>query len=263
MANPVVLRMDDVGASSKKYEIYSNRQWKAGPLRISGNWLFLKYLPSVRAWGPYRELGSIEWEEILALLQKYKAKLTVAVTATWVASMEKIKPFPLAFPRQAEIIKDAAKEKVLEVANHGLTHSVVEGNAFRPRLFDGNREFHREFGPGVPASVQADHIARSQDILQSWLGMKVVSFVPPGNQFTEKTLELAAKHGLKYVSCNTPARLGYTPMVLGNKDTVAFHDRDIVLGTKNWLEDLLAEHKTREFLTVSELAEERLSVYGN
>src|SRR3989442_5561 len=60
-SNVCALRLDDVGASSKRYEVYSTRSWGLGRLRISGNWLFLKYLPGVKRWAPYRELTAAEW----------------------------------------------------------------------------------------------------------------------------------------------------------------------------------------------------------
>jgi peptidoglycan/xylan/chitin deacetylase (PgdA/CDA1 family) len=258
----IALRMDDVGASSKKYEVYSNHQWQIGRARISANWLFLKYLPAFKAWGPYPELIRSDWEKIIDLLQKHKAKLTVAVTAAWVEGETRITPFPQAFPTQAAIIKEACQHGLVEVANHGLSHCVVKGNAFRPKLLSGNREAHREFGPSVPLEVQEDHIQRSQEILQSWLGAAVVTFVPPGNLFSEQTLGLAAQNGLKYVSCNAHPNWQSDPVILGNENTAAFHDRDLVLGSETTFEEMLIKFKDREFVTVRELAEERLGSNG-
>ena len=65
----IALRMDDVGASTKKYEVYSKK--------IFGNFLFLKRLKYFKAWGPYRELNEFEWNDILKLLYNFNCKLTV------------------------------------------------------------------------------------------------------------------------------------------------------------------------------------------
>ena len=71
MMKKIILRMDDVGASTKKYEVYSK-------YRI-GNILFLKYLKPFKAWGPYKELTEDEWEQIFLILSKYNAKITIAM----------------------------------------------------------------------------------------------------------------------------------------------------------------------------------------
>ena len=60
----LALRLDDVGASTKRYEVYSKCRFGIGRYAISGNWLFLKYLPGIKAWGPYRELSAKEWRQI-------------------------------------------------------------------------------------------------------------------------------------------------------------------------------------------------------
>ena len=54
--------MDDVGASSKKYEVYSKL--------LFGNFLFLKYIPPFKAMGPYNELTVDNWDEIISILDK-------------------------------------------------------------------------------------------------------------------------------------------------------------------------------------------------
>ncbi|MCW5875241.1 MAG: polysaccharide deacetylase family protein [Anaerolineales bacterium] len=249
------LRMDDPGASSKRHEVYSNKVWRLGRFRISGNWLFLKYLPAYKAWGPYREMRASEWFSLLDLLERHKSKLTVAVTAAWVESQDKLFPFPERFPNEAKILKEGVQQGLIEVANHGLTHCIVEGNLFKPKLFDSNREFHREFGARVPVKIQDQHLQASQHILQSWLGSDVVTFVPPGNLFTEDTVRLAYKHGLKYISCDTPPRPKSSPLIIGNQDIFAFHDRDIVFKGVSWLSQRLDEFKGRQICFVRELAE--------
>ncbi len=250
----VALRMDDVGASTKRYEVYSNRSWGWGPARVSGNWLFLKYLPSVKAWGPYRELTAPEWSAILELLNETSASMTVAVTAAWAERSDRVTPFPEQFPAAAAVLKEGVRRGLIEIANHGLTHCVLDRNVFRPHWFSSNRMYHREFWSWVPPAVQESHIRRSQEILQQYFEVPVVTFVPPGNVFTEKTLEIAERHGLRYVSCDTPPGRVDGMTILETRDVIAFHDRDVVLNGVEWLQSLIARDAHTRFCSVAALA---------
>lgn len=253
-ARLVALRLDDVGASSKRYEVYSNRTWQTGPLRVSGNWLFLKYLPGVKQWGPYRELRADEWHQVFEMLRRASARLTVAVTATWAVRADRLIPFPERFPAQAEALREGVREGLIEVANHGLTHCVLEGNRFRPRWMSSNRAYHREFLDWVPPAVHEDHLRRSQDILKEYFQVPVVTFVPPGNVYTRDTLMLAERYGLRYVSCDaTPGDVGRM-RVLGNDRTIPFHDRDLVVNGIDWLRNLLARDDGARYCSVADLA---------
>lgn len=256
-ARLLALRLDDVGASSKRYEVHSNRSWRWGPLRISGNWLFLKYLPGWKSGGPYREMHASEWCEVLEILREASARMTVAITAAWAERADRVTPFPERFPAQAEALKEGVRQGLIEIANHGLTHCVLEGNLFRPRWLSSNRVYHREFWEWVPLSVQELHIRRSQQILQDYFGVPVVTFVPPGNVYTEGTLAIAERCGLRYVSCATrPARLGNL-VVLGNEDVVPFHDRDLVLNGVDWLRTLIHRQNGARCCSVAELGASR------
>jgi peptidoglycan/xylan/chitin deacetylase (PgdA/CDA1 family) len=249
------LRMDDVGAASKRYEVYSKRRWGVGPLAVSGNWLFLKYLPSFKAWGPYRELRADEWRRICDLLERRGAKLTVGITAAWVESEHSLIPFPEQCPAEARAIKEGVDAGIFEVANHGLTHCVVEGGAFRPRAFSSNRQFHREFWDWIPAETHEAHIRAAQEILQRFFGVPVVTFVPPGNVFADVTLTLAARYGLRYLSCATAPASGAPLSFVGDGDVVPFHDRDLVLHGLDWLEQRIDREGSVQFCFVRELAE--------
>ena len=250
----LALRLDDVGASSKRYEVYSNRSWRWGPLRVSGNWLFLKYLPGWKNAGPYREMHAGEWHDVLKILSEAGARMTVAITAAWADRADRVTPFPERFPAEAEALKEGVRQGLIEIANHGLTHCVLEGNLFRPRWMSSNRVYHREFWEWVPLAVQELHIQRSQDILQKYFGVAVVTFVPPGNVYTADTLAIAERYGLRYVSCATsPARQGGV-VVLGNKGVVPFHDRDLVLNGVGWLRALLDRETAVRYCSIADLA---------
>jgi peptidoglycan/xylan/chitin deacetylase (PgdA/CDA1 family) len=249
------LRMDDVGASSKRFEVYSDWCLSAGPLQISGNWLFLKFLPGLKKWGPYRELNGQEWHAVLQLLEAAQAKLTVAVTAAWVDYNGRLMPFPRRFPDAAAALKEGVRRGILEIANHGLTHCVLKNKAFRPKWFSGNRRFHREYWDWVPSDVQEEHMQRSQNILESFFEVPIVTFVPPGNVFTDETLRIARRYGLKYVSCDKTSERKMGMSIIGEDHVLPFHDRDLVLCGISWLEKRVSDHAGAKSCFVRELAD--------
>ncbi|MBI2094280.1 MAG: polysaccharide deacetylase family protein [Candidatus Omnitrophica bacterium] len=255
----LALRLDDVGACSKRYEVYSSWSFGLGNLRLSGNWLFLKYLPPWKRWGPYRELRANEWEMIFQLLEVFRAKLTVAVTAAWADAQDRLIPFPRKFPEAASALKRGVRRGLIEIANHGLTHCVLQDNRFKPKWFSGNRRFHREFLDEVPLDIQEEHIRHSQQVLQDWLEAEVVTFVPPGNAFIEPTLQIASRHGLRFVSCYTPRRLLDSVTIIGDEQVLPFHDRDIVLHGMEWFRALLVREQQNDFCFVRELGEHLIS----
>lgn len=253
---PVALRMDDVGACSKRYEVYSNHALRIAGYELGyGNWLFLKYIEPFRKWGPYREMTVAHWHKALDSLARAGARLTVGVTAAWAESEHTLIPFPERFPAEAAVLKQGVDGGLIEVANHGLTHCVLADNAFRPRLFSGNRRQHREFWEWLSAEVHDSHVARSQNILRQWLGRDVVTFVPPGNVFASMTVKAAVKNGLRYLSCQTKEGRQDGMIVVGNNDVIAFHDRDIVLNDGSWLDRLISHHKDSGFVFIRELGE--------
>ena len=253
------LRLDDVGAASKRHEVYGVTRIRIGTLALPfpGNFLFLKYLPPVKRWGPYRELTAAEWERILGNLEATGARMSVGVTAGWVEADGRVVPFPRKFPDSAAVIRRGVERGLLEVANHGYTHCVLEGGRFRPRLFSGNRAEHREFHDWLGTDLHREHIRRAQGILQDFLGSPVVTFVPPGNVFTRETLTAAAAAGLRFVSCLEPRRWGAVEGLtfVGGSDVVSIHDRDLVLRGLGFLSELLETSRARPFVTVRDMGE--------
>ncbi len=213
----------------------------------------MKYIEPFKRWGPYRELSAEEWEGVLELLEKFKAKLTVGVTAAWAVNENLQIPFPEKFPRQAAVLQNGVQRGLLEIANHGYVHCVLQENQFKPKLFTGNRKFHREFWDWIPEDIQEQHISQSQNILQDWLGQNVVTFIPPGNVFSDVTLKIASRLGIKYLSCQTEPRAAYGIQILGNKNVIPFHDRDLVTSGLSWLESLLTQKGNVKWNFVREL----------
>lgn len=231
MQNPIAIRIDDIGSSAKAYEIYGKTRISIGNFSVPfpGNFLFLKLLKPFKKWGPYPELLAHEWENIFHHCELHKLKLTLGVTAGWVERSGKIIPFPEKYSKQAAIIKRALNDGLVEIANHGYTHCVMENRAFRPRLFSSNRKWHREFWDWIPLDVQENHIATSQRILESFFSVSVVTFIPPGNVYTDNTLRIAKQYGLRYLSClGIDCELIQDLIPIPERQVVALHDKDIV-----------------------------------
>lgn len=240
----IVLRMDDVGASTKHFEVYSKK--------IFGNFLFLKYLPYFRAWPKYNELSVFEWSSIIELLINSNAKLTLGVTACWVHKDSSLISFPEKFPEQAEILKQAQKDGIIEIANHGLTHCVIGEHL--PKFFTSNRKYHREFWNWIPRQTHFEHIERSQKIFREWLGLFPQSFIPPGNVYSEDTLEAAHKNSILLFNSSVPPKDIECPLKYVNEANVdAFHDKEVSLVGISWLQKKIQEHNNKEFKLLSEI----------
>jgi peptidoglycan/xylan/chitin deacetylase (PgdA/CDA1 family) len=229
---PIFLRIDDIGASTKKFEIYSKKKF--------ANILFFKYLKYFRAWAPYSELTCDEWEQIFEILTNYNAKLTVGVTAAWVEKDNTLVPFPEKYPEQADILKSARESGLIEVANHGLTHCVVGQHL--PRMFTSNRKYHREFWDWVPRDIHFEHLEKSQKIFNEWLGKLPTTLIPPGNVYSVDTLNAAEKYGIKrinsYFNHDTESRV----KIIDSNNIDAFHDRELVLYGVKWLKDKIKSY---------------------
>ena len=243
----IVLRIDDIGASTKEYEIYSKKWFGLG------NFLFLKYMNYFKAWARYREMNADEWYKVFDLLKKYNAKLTVGVTATWVNYDGSRVPFNDKFPEEARALKYGVEQDLIEIANHGLTHCVVKDNLFRPKLFSSNRTYHREFWEWLGEDLHHNHIKESQEILQEFFDVDVITLIPPGNVYCEYTVDAAQKYGIKYINCQTDDSVMHDVKIMSNNNVFAFHDKEIVEEGLDWLEDKLKLYKKCNYVFVKEL----------
>lgn len=244
----LALRIDDIGASSKEYEIYS-KKWRG-----LGNFLFLKHLKYFRAWARYREMNKEDWEGTYNLLRRYRAKLTVGVTASWVHYDGLLEVFPKKFPEEAAILKEGLEEGLIEIANHGLTHCVLKDFLFRPHWFRSNRSYHREFWDWIDRETHFEHLQRSQDILSNYFKTDIVTLIPPGNVYCQHTLDAAKTHGIRYVNCQTDASEYGSLKIFSNEKVIAFHDKELVEEGLVWLENLLQSQKNKKYVFVKELA---------
>jgi len=241
-----ILNLDDPGASTKQYEQYACLRLPFGlrPLPTPNilNYGNLKKFPLWRGWGPYRELAGTDWYNIFALLRRHKAAMTVGVTANWVEDTGELTPFPEKYPESAAALKEGQQEGLIEIANHGLTHCVLKDKAFLPQSFSSNRGSHREFWPWLSTETHRDHINQSQQILSSYFDKDIVTFIPPGNVWSEETEKHALAAGLRYLTANlSTAKTKATGKLqyLDSSRITAFHDRDIAFHGVSWFNNLL------------------------
>jgi hypothetical protein len=226
----IQLRLDDVGASTKRFSQGGKRVWaNIGPL---------KRLPSLQRWGPYDELTAADWQRVLEQLHRCSLTPLIAVTACWVTKDSRLIPFPEKFPEAAAVLKAAQQKGAVTIANHGLTHCVVGQHL--PRFWSDNRKYHREFWPDLPENLHHEHIAKSQQILEAWLGQPVIHFVPPGNVWSIKTHRALKGTNIRFVIANrgmldAPMK-NLAPLTFVDDRNVytVIHDRDIVLNTPRW-----------------------------
>lgn len=246
--NKIALRIDDIGASTKIHERYCERRL----LNVG----FLRDRRLFGAWGPYREMTGQEWREVFGLLREFNAKLTVAVTAAWVEESGELVPFPEKFPEELVALRQGVESGLIEIAGHGLTHSVLQDRLFLPRMFGSNRSYHREFWDWIPEATHFSHVKRAVETLEIAFGKKIRTFVPPGNVYTATTLRACSAMGIEVVNCNNPRTPDPTGKirVLGNENILPFHDRELVLFGVDWLRrKLTAYPKGTQFCTVGEL----------
>lgn len=228
--------MDDIGSASKRWAVYSRN--------IIGNVLFLKYIRPFKAWGPYRELTVDDWESIIKVLKKYNAMLTVGITAHWVEKNGDHTVFHKKYPEQARIIKQATDDGLIEVANHGLTHCVDSHHL--PLAFSSNRRYHREFWDWIPINIQIHHFEAAQNYLEKYFSKKIVTFIPPGNVVSEKLIKILPHYNIRYLSARlSPEAKEHIPtslMYINSDDIEAFHDRELVVYSTDWLEDKIIKY---------------------
>ena len=233
-----IFRIDDIGASTKQFEQYSKIR--------GGNFWFLKRIWPFKSMGPYSELTASEWETFLNIFSENSIKPIISITASWVDKDSSLTPFPEKFPAESAVLKKALKENKIIIANHGLTHCIVGKHL--PLFNASNRYFHREFWPNLPEELHADHIQKSQTILEDYFESPVNIFVPPGNVWSIKTYQAIKNTSIKEV-ISRHYMLDFKEPMDGIKFTndqsgfFAFHDHELKLFGHRWLKEKIKENK--------------------
>lgn len=241
------IRIDDYGAATKYHEVYSKKMYGVA------NFWFLKRLNFFKAWAPYPETTAEEMYTLIDILQAYNARATLAVTASWVQNDGSITPFPYKFPALAAAIAHGVQLGILEVASHGLTHCVLYDNAFKPRFNSSNRSAHREFWDWLPYQTHYQHLYQSKKILEDYFCFPITTLVPPGNVYSQKTIDAALDIGFKCINCNTTNQVTGSLNILNNDNVYPLHDRDFLNGNYSLLHDILSLNTETEFVFIRDL----------
>lgn len=243
----IFFRIDDFGASAKYYEQHGKKIFRVNNIPVfyfplSDFWFFKRIWP-FREWAKYEELSATELLKFIKIFQQAKIIPIFSLTATWVDLAGNLIPYNEKFSLSAEVLKKFYQSGDIQIANHGLTHCVVEQH--RPRFFSSNRQFYREFWPYLPAKLHEEHILRSQDILENFLERPVTIFVPPGNVWSIKTAESLLKTNIKTVMAKKYLLDSdkIFPNIVFHQDDQDFryHDRDLKLKGEKWLQQKVVE----------------------
>src|SRR3989338_8219814 len=235
-------RIDDIGACTKHFNQYGQKVFRFHGIPYFffpfANLGFFKRLPPFGRWAVYDELTVGEWKESLAIFKEHGIVPIVAITATWVEKDNTFTPFPQKFPEEARVLKEAAKNNQISIANHGLTHCVVGSHL--PKLWGSNRRYHREFWDWIPEETHREHIIKSQEILENFFERPIEILVPPGNVWSIKTYRAMKGTHLKKVLCNRYMIDSTEPVtdidfIDDRKGYFNFHDRELKLYGKEWL----------------------------
>jgi peptidoglycan/xylan/chitin deacetylase (PgdA/CDA1 family) len=120
-------------------------------------------------------------------------------------------------------------------------------------LFSSNRRYHREFWDWVEEEVHYEHLEKSQRILQDYFEDSVTTLVPPGNVFCRATVKAAERCGIKRINCLSKSGIEGGVEIIGQEDVFAFHDREIVLYSVDWLRERLDKNGDVKYCFVSQL----------
>ena len=246
------IRIDDIGASTKEFNLYGRNTFSIYKKIISfppilSNFLILKRIPFLSGWAKYRELEFNDWLEIINILKARNSKLNIAITACWVNKNGELQNFKDKYPEQVEIIKYGVKENLFYILNHGLTHCIPGRHL--PLKFGSVQKFHREFTSYLSLEKQFMHLRESQRILEEIFGKRPRILTPPGNMYNEDTLISMKKIGLNIIQCDRNKShqpsdeilLNYGIKHIPNDNIQVIHDRDIVKGDYQFFQRLMSQ----------------------
>ena len=235
MKKNIALRIDDFGASSKEFEIYTKKFGRFG------NYIGLHHFKKYRAWAKYQELETHELKTFINLLSNANCKATLGITASWQLKDGTLVSYPDKFPDNVALIKEAIDADLIEIANHGLTHCVTENFSFLPKYFSSNRSYHREYWDWRNPSVIRTSVRLSQLILSDTFGINPIIGVPPGNVWCQSYVEACSEFGIKIINCSKKADDILIPkniIFINNDNVIALHDKEIKMEGRSFFERL-------------------------
>lgn len=235
-------RLFNQRAKTKRLNVFLLKKF---PILFFANWFFFKRIRVFKAWAPFPELNTNQLLNISKLLKDYNCSATLAITATFVDEAGSLIPFFEKYPEQSKIIKEGVQNKIFHIANHGLTHCILDKKKFLPKLFSSNRKYHREFYDWLPYKTKKKHIYESQKILEKYFKTTIDTFVPPGNVWCKETEEILFEAGFKVLvtdkkNCNNFNNNKIK--IFNDSKMIAIHTKDIVESGEEYFYKLLADN---------------------
>jgi len=132
---------------------------------------------------------------LLDAFKKYNVPLTFGVIPyVWAKDVHDLSPksvVPLT-PLKADILRDAIKAGILEVALHGYSHQTLSSPV---------NARYSEFS-GLDYTGQFERIAGGKNLLEKMLGIQITTFIPPWNSYDLNTIKVLEKIGFKTISAD-------------------------------------------------------------
>jgi len=139
--------------------------------------------------------------KLIDAFRKHRLRCTFGVIPSITAgsvsdpASQKLVPLP---PFKTQILREAVRAGILEVAQHGTSHQMRRGLT-GIRFLDGFLPYRSEFS-GIDRDVQLREVAKGKDLLEKDLGIRVVTFIPPWNSYDLNTLRALEQLGFKSLS---------------------------------------------------------------
>ena len=160
-------------------------------------------------------LEPVDYQKILNLLKKYKAKMTVFVTPALITTSGRILPWTASEYGNAKeilrILRDGMKIGLIEIGCHGLTHITI---GYKPpsritrriyKILNVNvaREFYDSLHKrAIPFELQKKQLETSIKIIEEFFGIKPVAFAPPAHVWDDSTEKACSELGIQFLSAD-------------------------------------------------------------
>ena len=160
-------------------------------------------------------------EQMLKIFEKNRIPLSIAVVPY---NSDGTICYDSSYSSELAVLNRLCDEGLLEVALHGFSHSL--------------RSVNGEFG-GVSYNEQEELLSKGQAALSSLFKKKIVSFIPPWNNYDSNTLEILDSLGFKVISsCLTAGQvlsnvnLEYYPTSVGTFNAFSSFRKALEKNTK-------------------------------
>jgi hypothetical protein len=237
--NKKIIRIDDIGASTKQFERHSTKF--KGLINVGP----LKNRQFFGDWGPYDEITPSILGEFIRFVKSDQFSnpvVILGITASYVNYDGSLITFDKYAPNLYKYILELEAMGNVVIGCHGLTHCVLKNKKFRPKFWGSNRIYHREFHDWLPRETLSNHLYMATSILRS-IFKDVSVIIPPGNLLNQYTLDVAENLDYKFLSTedNVINSLNLSKIQPIKNDTcLRIHDRELAIK----LEDVMLDAKS-------------------